>query len=458
MEIPHLFKPDSPSELIRNEAEIKKKYRYWRLRVFYSMYIGYAFFYFTRKAFTFTMPALIADMGFQKAELGFLGSVLAISYAISKFLGGVISDKTNLRFFMAIGLILTGFCNIFLGLSSTIPLFAIFIGCNGVFQGWGAPPCAKLLTAWYSQTERGRWWGVWNTSHNVGGALIPLIVALAIQWLGWRFALYLPGMLAMLIGFFIMNRLRDKPESLGLPPIEEFRSDYATSKIGKKRTDAGHYPSTKELLVQYVLKNKFIWVLAISFFFVYIIRQSINDWIQLYLIESKGYTLMMAGSGVFWFEIGGFFGSLVSGWMSDTIFKGRRGPVNILFCLGVVVTLIALWLSPASHIAVVSTILFFVGFLIFGPQMLIGMAAAELAEKEAAGTATGFVGFFAYLGAATAGYPVGKVTQEYGWTGFFIFLAFCASISILLLLPLWSAKSVSDKPVSEPLSDEITPA
>ena len=72
------------------------------------------------------------------------------------------------------------------------------------------------------------------------------------------------------------------------------------------------------------------------------------------------------------------------------------------------------------------------------------MAAAELSHKKAAATASGFTGWVAYLGAAVAGYPLGKITQEYGWTGFYIALAISAAIATLLLLPIWNARSRQD--------------
>ena len=441
MRVLDVLKPEPPSaEEVKNTEELKKRYRYWRIRVFYSMYIGYAMFYFTRKSFTFAMPALITELGFDKSQLGILGTLLAISYGVSKFLSGIISDKSNLRYFMGFGLILTGVFNIFFGLSSTIYLFAVFLGMNGLFQGWGSPPCAKLLTYWYSQTERGRWWGLWNTSHNIGGALIPIICAIAIQYFGWRYAMFFPGVLAIIIGVFLINRLRDNPRQLGLPSVEKFRNDYH-SEEAKRDSEEVKKLSAKEILVEKVLKNKFIWILAISFFFVYIIRTAINDWVQLFLIEEKGFTLIAAGSCVFWFEIGGIFGSLVAGWLSDTVFKGKRGPVNVLFGLGIIITLLVLWFLPFASIILVSSIMFCIGFLIFGPQMLIGMAAAELADKEAAGTATGFAGLFAYTGAAVAGWPVGKITQEYGWNGFFLLLAVCGCIAVACLLPLWGKQA-----------------
>ncbi len=178
------FKPAPYKPEMTDAAQVKQRYKYWRLRVFVGMYVGYIFYYFTRKSFTFAMPALMLDLGFSKSDLGILGSILSITYGGSKFLSGILSDRANPRFFMGIGLMLTGVFNICFGLSSSLGFFALFWGVNGWFQGWGWPPCARLLTHWYSQKERGTWWGFWNTSHSVGGALIPLIAAFCAQILG----------------------------------------------------------------------------------------------------------------------------------------------------------------------------------------------------------------------------------------------------------------------------------
>jgi MFS transporter, OPA family, sugar phosphate sensor protein UhpC len=432
-----VFKPAPHTEEISDQEKVKREYRYWRLRIFYSMFLGYAFYYFTRKSFTFAMPTLMQDLGLDKGQLGILASVWAIAYGLSKFVSGIIGDRCNPRYFMSIGLIMTGICNILFGCVSSIAFFILFWGLNGWFQGFGWPGCARLLTHWYSQSERGRWWSFWNTSHNIGGALIPIIVGVTAQYYGWRLAMYTPGIICIVMGFYLINRLRDTPQSLGLPPIEHFRNDSTTSSTKDKEVEL----SIKEILFTHVLTNPFIWVLAASYFFVYIIRQAVNDWTVLYLVEAKGYSQLGAGGIVTWFEIGGFFGNLAAGWSSDTLFQGRRGPITILFCLLTGVALAAFWLMPESSSLLDSCMLFSFGFLIFGPQMLIGVAAAELSHKKAAATATGFVGWVAYLGAAVAGYPLGKITQEYGWEGFFIALTVCALISTLLLLPMWRVRS-----------------
>jgi OPA family sugar phosphate sensor protein UhpC-like MFS transporter len=449
------LKPAPIVEEIQDKEVVKQNYNYWRWRTFYGMYIGYIFYYFSRKSFTFAMPSLIQDLGFTKGDLGILASILSISYGASKFLNGVLSDRANPRYFMGLGLILTGLLNICFGNSSSILFFAIFWGLNGYFQGYGWPPCARLLMHWYSQKERGRWWGFSNTSHGIGGALIALIAGYCAEAWGWRVAMYIPGALCILAGLFVINRLRDTPQSLGLPIIEKHRNDYPAEKLETETT-----LTTKEILFKHVFNNKFIWLLAASYFFVYVIRTAINDWSALYLVESKGYSILTAGACVFWFEIGGIFGSLAAGWASDKIFKGRRGPVNVLFGLAVILALYAFWASPAGVATLDSIIMFSVGFFIFGPQMLIGMVAAEIAGKNAAGSANGFVNLVAYIGAATAGYPLGIICQNYGWEGFFTAVAACGALSVFLLIPLWKAGARRGDPVAVPVAvtsnDEAT--
>lgn len=446
-----LFKPAPHAAENQNQEEVKKEYRYWRLRILYSMFIGYAFYYFTRKSFTFAMPGLIDDLHFDKGQLGLLGSVLYITYGISKFASGIISDRSNPRFFMAFGLMMTGVFNICFGMSSSLLMFALFWGLNGWFQGFGWPPCARFLTHWYSQNERGSWWSTWNVSHNIGAFVIPWIIGACLQYANWRYAMYVPGVICIFGGLFLINRLRDTPQSLGLPPIEKFRNDYGGGSSEQNQDEKEL--STKEILFDYVLKNKFMWLLALSYFFVYIVRTGVNDWTAVYLHETKGYSILGSNGFASLFEAGGFFGSLCAGWSSDRLFQAKRGPINVLFSIGMLTTISMFWFVPEGYPWLDSAAIFLTGFMIFGPQMLIGVAAAELSHKKAAATSTGFVGCFAYMGAAVAGYPLGKITQELGWNGFFWAMAICSLISIVSLLPLWNVTANTRKtaPKADPL-------
>jgi OPA family sugar phosphate sensor protein UhpC-like MFS transporter len=247
--------------------------------------------------------------------------------------------------------------------------------------------------------------------------------------------MFIPGLICIAGGLMLINRLRDTPQSLGLPSIEKFRDDYP-AEVKQEASDTPLSP--KQILTEYILPNPYIWILALSYCCVYIVRQGMTDWTALYLIEEKGYSTIYANGSVSMFDIGGMLGALAAGWSSDRLFNAKRGPVNVLYALGILATVCGFWYFKPESPLFDSISIFLIGFMVFGPQMMIGMQAVELCPKNAAATATGFVGTFAYLGATVAGYPVGLVTQYYGWDGFFIFIAASASLSLLLLLPLWS--------------------
>jgi OPA family sugar phosphate sensor protein UhpC-like MFS transporter len=165
----------------------------------------------------------------------------------------------------------------------------------------------------------------------------------------------------------------------------------------------------KEILTKYVLKNPYIWLLSLCYVLVYVVRAAINDWGNLYMSETLGVDLVTANSAVTMFELGGFIGALVAGWGSDKLFNGNRGPMNLIFAAGILLSVGSLWLMPFASYVMQAACFFTIGFFVFGPQMLIGMAAAECSHKEAAGAATGFVGLFAYLGASLSGWPLARV-------------------------------------------------
>lgn len=440
-----LLKPAILKEELQDQKLIAKKYKYWRIRIFYSMYIGYVFFYFTRKSFTFIIPQLVTDLGYSYSELGLLSTILYVSYGASKFISGILSDRANPRYFMAIGLMLTGVFNILFGFSSSLICFAICWGLNGWFQGWGWPPITKQLTYWYSKEERGIWWSVCSTSHNVGGAAIPLIAGYYAQTLGWRYSMFIPGCMCIVVGLLLINRLRDVPRSLGLPPIEKYKPSSYDSKDNVCNEETYKYElpsdsaasslSAKQILIEHVFNNNLVLIMAVSCFFVYVVKTAINDWTVEFLVRTRGYDLVSAGTSIVWFELGGLFGMLFTGWVTDKIFVGKRIPCIMIFsvCLG-----LSLWIfwQINYHNHLINFILIgLMGFFVFGPQMLIGLAAAEYVDKKAACSANGFVSWWGYMGAAAAGYPLGLLI-DYSWDWYFLILLVCSVLSCLALLPL----------------------
>lgn len=435
------LKPAPYQSISKDPAEVNELYRYWRVRICYSIFLGYAVFYFTRKSFTFAMVEMSRDLGMTKSELGLLGSILYITYGISKFVSGVMSDRSNPRYFMAFGLIITGILNIFFGLANTFWMFALFWGLNGWFQAWGWPACCKQLNYWFSQSERGLWYSFCSTSHNLGGALIPIIATFCAAQFGWRYAMFVPAFISIGMGLVLIDRLRDVPRSLGLPTVEEFRNEPVN--MEEVKSTSHPFLAVREVLFNQVLNNKYVWIFSLSYFFVYVVRTAINDWTVFYLIEVKHMTESMAGWGVTWFEVGGFFGMLAAGWGSDYFWKGNRVPAMVICSAGLILSLFTLMKVPVNYIEIDMICLAFIGAFVFGPQMIVGLAAAEFVDKRAAAASNGFAGTLGYFGAASAGYPIGLMIDQWGWHGFFVSLLVCSAIVLIILLPLWSVNNTN---------------
>lgn len=439
------MKTPASAPAIRDEQVINDLYAYWRRHILFTIWLGYALFYFTRKSFNAAVPQILAEDILTRNDIGLLATLFYITYGLSKFFSGIVSDHSNARYFMGIGLMATGVINILFSLTTSLWVFASLWALNAFFQAWGSPVCARLLTAWYSRTERGGWWALWNTAHNVGGALIPIVVGATTVKYGWREGMLIAGALAILAGIFLCRRLRDRPRSVGLPPVGEWRQDQLD--IAQQNVGAGL--SRKQILYKYVLGNPYIWLLALCYVLVYLVRAAINDWGNLYMSETLGVDLVRANSAITLFELGGFIGALVAGWGSDKLFNGNRGPMNLVFAAGILLSVGALWLMPFTSYTMQIACFFIIGFFVFGPQMLIGMAAAECSHKDAAGAATGFVGLFAYLGASLSGWPLARIMDIWHWSGFFAVISIAAGISALLLLPFLNAQAPRAEPMEE---------
>ena len=161
----------------KNSASINKTYDFWRKNLMLSMIIGYATFYLTRKSVNFVMPVMQIELNLDKGDIGWIASLFYLTYGLSKFFSGIFHDQTGYRWFMGAGLVMTGVMNIIFAYCLSFPALLLVWALNGFFQGWGWPPCARLLTHWYSRNERGFWWGLWNISINLGGMSLPILAA-----------------------------------------------------------------------------------------------------------------------------------------------------------------------------------------------------------------------------------------------------------------------------------------
>ena len=439
--------------------EVQKRFKYWQMRTLIATMIGYALFYFVRKNFSLAMPGLEADLGISKTSLGIFLTLNGLVYGLSRFVNGILADRLNARFFMATGLALCALANFAFGFgvdvsewitgessgsqfNNTLILFmGVMWVVNGMLQGTGFPPCARLLTHWIPPKELATKMSVWNTSHSIGAGLVVILCGYIMSHMGtgdahvgaWRWCFWIPAGISFAgaIGLFIS--LRDTPTSVGLPELP-----------GTESKKSGDAPSAadKAFLRRKVFGNPLIWILAFANFFVYIVRFSMLDWGMMLLPGSKGVSVAVAGIMVAVFEfVGGNLGMVVAGWATDHIF-GSRAHRTCVFCmLGAIISTAIFWLVPDTASAWVLAIPFtLIAFFIYGPQALLGIAAANQATKEAAASANGILGIFGYASTLISGVGFGYVADHYGWGSTYIVILAFAVVGMLTIATIWNAK------------------
>ncbi|WP_289629251.1 phosphoglycerate transporter protein PgtP [uncultured Muribaculum sp.] len=442
---PPAYKAEMPAE------KVDSNYKKLRWQVFLGIFIGYAGFYIVRKNFSMAIPEL-APFGFETGELSIVLSMNAIAYALSKFLMGSVSDRSNARVFLPLGLVLAAISMAFMIVPVTaigpehkmwaIALMAVLNFLVGWFNGMGWPPCGRVMTHWFSIKERGTKMSIWNCAHNVGGALVgPMAVYGAIWFGSWFYGSQtkyyfligtyaFPAAVAIFIAILAYILIRDTPQSCGLPSIEKYRNDYPKNYSEKHE----QVLTAKEIFFKYVFNNKMLWFIAIANAFVYMVRYGCLDWAPAFLKDSQGYDIKDAGWAYFAYEFAAIPGTLVCGWLSDKVFKGRRAITTIIFMALVAVFILLYWRFSYNY-TIVTLSLIGIGFFIYGPVMLIGVQALDLAPKNAAGTAAGLTGFFGYFfgTAILANIVIGYVAGSVGWDWTFVLLLAACALSILFI-------------------------
>ena len=448
------FLKPAPHKDLLPEGKIDSTYKSLRWQVFIGIFIGYAGYYIVRKNFSMAMPFLTdpaGPYGFDKGSLSIVLSLNAVAYALSKFLMGSVSDRSNARVFLPLGLVLAALSmmvmavpiELFGASTTSIVIMAVLNFLVGWFNGMGWPPCGRVMTHWFSVKERGTKMSIWNCAHNVGGALVGPMAVYGAMWFGsWFYGVdsskyfiigtyIFPAAVALFVALLAYVLIRDTPQSCGLPTIEKWRNDYPKNYSEKQE----EVLTTREIFFKYVLNNKMLWFIAIANAFVYMVRYGCLDWAPTYLKEAQGYDIKEAGWAYFAYEFAAIPGTLVCGWLSDVVFKGRRAITTIIF-MALVALFIFLYWQFSDNYMIVTLSLIAIGFFIYGPVMLIGVQALDLAPKNAAGTSAGLTGFFGYFfgTAILANVVMGYVAESsFGWDGTFVLLLIACALSIVFV-------------------------
>lgn len=327
-------------------------------------------------------------------QLGIIGSAMLFAYAFGKCTNGFLADRANIKRFMTLGLAGAAIINITLGFCSIFWVFVVLWGLHGWFQSMGAAPCIVSLSQWFPPEKKGTLYGWWSMSHYIGKGIIFVCTAMLVSFIssryglemGWRSGFFGAGAVGIIACIILYLCLHDRPETYGLPPIEEaICTEFPPDDIGKHQWE--------------VIKNPAVWVIGLSSALMYIARYAIEDWGILYLQKVKGYGLPEAGILMGIGTIPGIAGSIMSGWISDRFFNSHRGLPCVIFGLLQVASMFLLFFAPGGFIVdeiAISLFFFATGALLV---YLGGLIAVDLASKKAAGAAMGIIGIFSYIGA-----------------------------------------------------------
>lgn len=423
--------------------EHRKKMTYYKWSTFLSATLGYGMYYVCRLSLNVVKKPIVEEGVFSETELGIIGSVLFFTYAIGKFTNGFLADRSNINRFMSTGLFVTALVNLCLGFVNSFILFAVLWGISGWFQSMGAASCVVGLSRWFDDKERGSFYGFWSASHNIGEALTFIIVASVVSAWGWRYGFWGAGMVGMVGALVIWQFFHDNPQSKGLPPVNQPKE----KKVMTETETADYNKAQKQVLLMPA-----IWVLALSSAFMYISRYAVNSWGVFYLEAQKGYSTLDASFIISINSVCGIVGTVLSGFVSDKLFGGKRNAPALIFGLLNVVALCLFLLVPGTHLWIDALAMVLFGLSI-GVLLcfLGGLMAVDIAPRNASGAALGVVGIASYVGAGVQDVMSGVLIEGhksvingveiYDFTAINWFWIGAAVLSVLCALMVWNAKA-----------------
>ena len=428
---------------ITDQSQIDKVFRTYRWRVMFAITIGYGLIYTCRLAIGMAKPSMIDAGIFTPAEFGLIGSALFYTYALGKLTNGFIADHANIRLFLTIGFLMSAVCNIGMGFADTVLLATVLWGLNGWFQGFGAPGSVVAMTAWFSNKERGRAYGLWSTAHSLGEGLTFFVIGAVVAYFGWRWGYFVPAMIGFFAAAVMWVMVRDRPSALGLPTIADWKNDHLAESEGSKAK------STLQLQFS-ILAIPTIWILALASLANYVTRYAINSWGPLYMQEARGFDEVASGTMLMISTLAGVAGSLLYGVISDKFFNARRPPANLLFSIVEIIGLGLIFFGPTDIVTLT------IGMVLFGLGLtglvasLGGLFAVDICPKRVAGAAMGVIGVFSYIGAAIQENISGVLIDQhshivdgdriYDFGPAIWFWMGSSIVSMLLAATLWRAK------------------
>jgi OPA family glycerol-3-phosphate transporter-like MFS transporter len=408
----------------------------------------YTSFYMCRYNLPLAGSAIRSEFGFSRAQLGTIITTQLLAYACGQIINGLLTDRLGGKRAMLIGATGTIVMNILFGVASfwgLLSLFVVIRGIDGYLQAFGSPGMVKINTAWFRHTERGSFAGIFGFMinlgrfgiNNLGAALLAgftFLGLIRIPPLHWRWLFWVPAGIALVIGTCMALIVKDTPEEAHFPPVTP------EEEIG------GRVQVKVSEVFKIIATNPVVWIIACAYACTGAVRQGIDQWFPLFMREVHHVDYQSAQFQFLAFSIPlvASVGSLISGFISDKIFHGRRAPVAaVLYFLETLVIL-----SAAQFHSVNAAIFFLVliSLTANSTHSILGTAAAmDIGGAKMAGFTAGVIDSFQYFGGSLAGYFLGALLDR-SWGNYFYFMAPFGIIGGVLMLSVLGRVSLAKQP------------
>jgi MFS transporter, OPA family, glycerol-3-phosphate transporter len=409
----------------------------------------YTSFYMCRYNLSLANSAISGEFGFSKSQMGTIITTALLAYACGQIINGLLADRLGGKTAMLIGAAGTITMNVLFGVASfwgLLWLFVLIRGVDGYMQAFGAPGMVKINAAWFRPTERGGFAGIFGFMINLGRfgifklgpALLMGFVFLG-MWrvppLHWRFLFWIPAGIATVAAMCMAIFVKDTPEEAGFPAVNP-------------EEGGGEVRARVWDVLRTIVSNPVVWIIALAYACTGAVRQGIDQWFPRFMLEVHhvDYNSTRFQLVAFFIPFVASAGSLLSGFVSDKVFHGRRAPVAAgLYFLETAVILTAAQFHSANA-AVLFLIL--ISFTANATHSILGTAAAmDVGGAKMAGFASGLIDSFQYFGGSLAGYFLGALLDR-SWGSYFYFMAPFGAIGGVLMLTILGRVSLAKQPAA----------
>lgn len=384
--------------------------RSWRTRVFVATWVCYVTYYFCRRPFSVAKSSLGKELGLDATQLGDIGAVYLVAYAIGQFAAGVLGQRLGQRTTLLAGMATTAAVSLAFGLAPSSGLFWIAMGINGLAQATGWSGNVGIMARWFGHHERGRVMGTWATCFTVGAITSTWFASWTMGLWGWR-AAFTCGAVVLVLSMVVTatwSRLPDRLHVQPIPPGEEGGEADPAGDLAAAAARPGLLGLSREAWGAVVLVGGF-------YFFAKLVRYAIWSWVPFVLERNYQLTGEAAGYYSTAFDLAGIPGVWFTGWMSDRFFGSRRAMPALIMVIAMTGATGLLLACAGAGVGAFALLLALVGFSLYGPDALLtGAGAMDIGRGRQATLAAGLISGIGSMGPIVQELVVGRLYDAKG--------------------------------------------